>query len=310
MIEWKQSSTSIHTITSPVEESLEAEKSVESIVPSEFETIDGEVLITSESDNEVEKKSQEKQDEHSSNRVLKKIKTDVSVEKSSPLPPCTVVLEKISSTNKSTESKTSESNVAEEIPTVNKNAKEKSLKFKRKFPCEHCGQTFALSFLLKRHLNQLHKKKYYKCETCHRKFSTNNSLISHLFQHPDWKPCVCPKCKKTFQESNALKKHITNNMCLNNTANMKQSNNHESRNLIQPNKTQDEPKNIGFNTIHKLGGVLCKVCGNSYWTEEELTIHSALHVNQKELFLCELCIRNFEEKTTLECPHQVSENIH
>ena len=107
---------------------------------------------------------------------------------------------------------------------------------KSNYTCEFCGQSFAISRSLKRHLRshtgiKLHKcddcgrqfdkasnfkrhllthkgDKLFKCDMCSRAFTRSSDLKRHLFVHAVVKPFPCSMCDKGFAQANSLKRHL------------------------------------------------------------------------------------------------------
>lgn len=98
--------------------------------------------------------------------------------------------------------------------------------------CKHCGQTFHLPSLLRRHHGQCPQKlpqcyqqpaagsrrrrlqQYppgcspFRCAVCNREFNRMENLKTHLRIHTGERPYTCSVCSKCFRHSGALTRHF------------------------------------------------------------------------------------------------------
>ncbi|XP_042341631.1 zinc finger protein 263 [Plectropomus leopardus] len=104
--------------------------------------------------------------------------------------------------------------------------------FTNLYACKHCGQTFHLPSLLRRHYGQCQKKLQqcyqqpidggkrtrlqlyppgcspFRCTECNREFNRMENLKTHLRIHTGERPYTCSVCSKCFRHSGALTRHF------------------------------------------------------------------------------------------------------
>ena len=86
------------------------------------------------------------------------------------------------------------------------------------FVCGICKEKFDTKFLLKMHINNVHKEK--NCEFCDGKlFQTKNSLKRHIseFHRGVKTDHRCRSCEKSFSRAAYLKLHVSSNICASNS---------------------------------------------------------------------------------------------
>lgn len=79
-------------------------------------------------------------------------------------------------------------------------------------PCPHCCKTFDLTFVLRRHLEEVHGSARYYCNCCEKLFKRKDSLERHLAR----RTTACPGCTRRFRPD-YMKRHLfgpTNELCL------------------------------------------------------------------------------------------------
>ena len=82
------------------------------------------------------------------------------------------------------------------------------------FVCPICGQMFALSDRLAKHMASRHKSrstdsgtKAYMCDVCKRSFARSDMLTRHMRLHTGVKPYTCRVCGQVFSRSDHLSTH-------------------------------------------------------------------------------------------------------
>ena len=146
---------------------------------------------------------------------------------------------------------------------------------------DECGKDFTSKFGLQYHTKSAHWRiKDYACRECDYTTSLISSLNRHtkLIHSDGSKNIKCPKCLNTFALSHSLKVHL---------------------------KRAHE----------KLKDMVCLLCDFSTYTRGELNMHvRKKHLTAiKNVFQCEECSYNTEQKTTLErhkkCVHKKEKDL-
>lgn len=80
------------------------------------------------------------------------------------------------------------------------------------YPCNACGQTFAVHDRLAKHIASRHRNRSeavraYECEICLRKFARSDMLTRHARLHSGVKPYSCSVCGQVFSRSDHLATH-------------------------------------------------------------------------------------------------------
>ncbi|KAM8827272.1 zinc finger protein 1035 [Synchiropus picturatus] len=109
----------------------------------------------------------------------------------------------------------------------------------------------------------------YNCTDCTMSFPSQSALLEHrTVLHENDKPYRCRLCQKTFAFRHYLKKHMKRHLAKQDST--KQT--HEVENEFQ-----------------------CDQCGAVVASEQELSLHMSLHVEQGEgLYSCDLCLESFK----------------
>lgn len=79
-----------------------------------------------------------------------------------------------------------------------------------KFPCAECSLVFRQSGNLRKHVDEIHRKrKPFACSECPSKFSRKHARDTHLRAvHHQLRPFQCPDCFKRYKNRSDLNKHV------------------------------------------------------------------------------------------------------
>lgn len=125
----------------------------------------------------------------------------------------------------------------------------------RKYCCHICGNSFRLSGILSRHIQEFHLRiKNLSCDICSRKFSSKQSLQDHKLIHSNERSFVCDICNSAFKQKSALRIHKL-----------------------------FHSDNFPF---------VCTVCGKKYRRARDLKVHSWIHTGNRP-YSCEVCNSRF-----------------
>lgn len=77
-----------------------------------------------------------------------------------------------------------------------------------KVNCNECNKTFANIYILKAHIEEIHRERErHRCDECGKVFNRMANFKWHQLVHKDELPCVCKICGKSFRTISGLNLH-------------------------------------------------------------------------------------------------------
>ncbi|XP_046803906.1 zinc finger protein 675-like [Lucilia cuprina] len=157
-------------------------------------------------------------------------------------------------------------------------------------PCDKCNKIFKNSKLLAVHqrISHIPEEKKCTCKLCGNKFTRYCNMYKHMrtFHGPETVTLIskrpeedyiykCDKCHKKYSRKKSLIYHTKLKHSLNKVEEKTESNTNNNKSL----KSMDK-------------GSLCPICGSSFTSKTQLTVHLRRHTGERP-FKCDLCERAF-----------------
>ena len=143
------------------------------------------------------------------------------------------------------------------------------------FKCNYCDKVFKKMYYLTRHQVRHLDVRSYVCYICAKGFKHSEDLATHMHRHREDKPFKCKYCPATFKTNGDRRKHSLR---------------------VHPSEEYSEAVESGKISeirpcIEKFTYV-CKPCGISFPTIEQLSEHEVIHADQEdngEQYMCDIC---------------------
>lgn len=74
--------------------------------------------------------------------------------------------------------------------------------------CPICNKTFANVYILRVHIDEIHREEKFQCDTCGKKFRRMPNLKMHQLIHENKMPCKCKICGKSFRTMSGVHLHL------------------------------------------------------------------------------------------------------
>ncbi|XP_045451935.1 zinc finger protein 1 homolog [Melitaea cinxia] len=146
--------------------------------------------------------------------------------------------------------------------------KPKSKRIRKKYICDYCGQLFASSRCVAKHLERHQQMKTYECKRCTMTFSTESRMKLHESSHTGVKS----------RNTNNNKKYVCS-ICGAACSSSSNYNIHKRRHL----------NNFTIS---------CEHCGKGFFRTSDLTVHMRQHTGERP-YQCRYCPRSFSRQDIL-----------
>jgi len=163
------------------------------------------------------------------------------------------------------------------------------------FKCEECSKSFSTKQFLKTHYIVHTGIKPFKCDECSKSFSTKQNLLTHKQTHTGIKPYLCDECPKAFSTKQIMQTHKlihSRNKPFN--SGILNKDKHKRKFEESEDNTSDEVKGENKKSFQ----CTFEMCSKSFYTEQNLKTHIAVHTGIKP-FKCDECSKSFSTKHTL-----------
>ncbi|XP_032234294.2 zinc finger protein 143 [Nematostella vectensis] len=174
----------------------------------------------------------------------------------------------------------------------------------KKFKCEECGRLFRRLHQLNVHSRIHTGEKPYVCNRCGVSFRHDSTLTMHIrTRHDHLRPFKCDECGNTFGRLSHLRKHVRKvcgnrrnkdrpiaqcRFCEENFPTKGDLRKH----VLTCDKKEEKVKSKEV-TLH-----VCDQCSKDFASPYNLRRHQLTHTDEKP-FQCEVCARQFKEKSSL-----------
>ncbi|CAG9861197.1 unnamed protein product [Phyllotreta striolata] len=154
--------------------------------------------------------------------------------------------------------------------------------------CDYCTNTFNDDYMLKSHLNNVHRR----CEYCKILFNDLVRLREHKkvhLQSSDMKICPVGNCKSSFKTEVLLKKHLDRHKLEDTTySELSESNLNQCQNNLNVHPKTSVRSDLNIKKIIR-NCYACTICKRRFSRQFNLQRHMEVHKGAEQLYKCSIC---------------------